>query len=146
MDSTVALDPKASSNPECFRSRRGTRWGAVLGVVPLLLGSLGAATLDVKETANYRSIKAAPEATPVVDSHDHLSPFGLIQGRVETERGFGMNLRSLWQSSYYTWFNPLSPWPKSGRFAEWWMTAQRDVSMDGVRSRAPGFRVSGIDG
>lgn len=57
-----------------------------------------------------------------------------------------MNLRSLWQSSYYTWFNPLSPWPKSGRFDESWMIAQRDVSMDGVRSRAPGFRVSGIDG
>ncbi len=126
MDSTVALDPKASTNPECFRSRRGIRWGAALGAVTLLLGSLGAATLDVKETANYRSITAALDATPAIDTHDHLPPFDLIQGRVETERGFGMNLRSLWQSSYYTWFNPLSPWPKSGRFDEWWTTARND--------------------
>lgn len=88
--------------------------------------TLSAAGLDIKETTTFRTIKAALDATPAIDTHEHLPPFALIQGRVETERGTGMNLRSLWQSSYYTWFNPLSPWPKSGRFEEWWPKAKLD--------------------
>jgi hypothetical protein len=83
-------------------------------------------SLDIKQTPTYRKLKALLDATPAIDTHDHLPPFDQIRGRVETDRGFGMTLQSLWQSSYYTWFNPLSPWPKSGRFEEWWTVAAKD--------------------
>src|SRR4029450_6016521 len=87
--------------------------------------SLVAQSIDVKKTETYRRIKARLDATPA-DTHDHIPPFDLIRGRVETERGFGMTLHALWQSSYYTWFNPLTPWPKSGKFDDWWASAKRD--------------------
>ncbi|MFN0125966.1 MAG: amidohydrolase family protein [Verrucomicrobiales bacterium] len=111
------------TSPEPFRGP-----GRVARVVVFLAlaGPLGAGALDIKETATYRTIRAALDATPAIDTHDHLPPFGQIQGRVETERGPGMNLRSLWQSSYYTWFNPLSPWPESRRFDDWWSKAKHD--------------------
>jgi hypothetical protein len=83
-------------------------------------------SIDVKQTATYRRLKAHLDATPAMDTHDHIPPFDLIRGRVETERGFGMTLHSLWQSSYYTWFNPLTAWPKSGKFDDWWPQARRD--------------------
>ena len=67
--------------------------------------------------------------------HDHLPPFDLIRGRVETERGVGMTLHSLWQSSYYTWYNPLTAWPKNGRFEDWWAQSRHDFD----NARATGF-------
>jgi uncharacterized protein len=87
---------------------------------------LGAESIDVKQTASFRRIRAHLEATPAIDTHDHLPPFEQIAGRVATERGRGMTLFSLWQSSYYTWFNPLTAWPKSGRFEDWWPKAKHD--------------------
>jgi len=87
---------------------------------------LAAQSIDVKQTETYRRIKTSLDATPAIDTHDHLPPFDLIRGRVQTERGFGMTLQSIWQSSYYTWFNPLSPWPKSGHFDDWWSRAKHD--------------------
>ncbi len=106
--------------------KSAVRLGGLIAAAVVGMGATAAAVLDVKETDSYRTIKAALDATPAIDTHDHLPPFELIQGRVETEHGYGMNLRSIWQSSYYTWFNPLSPWPKSGRFDEWWSQAKRD--------------------
>jgi hypothetical protein len=99
-------------------------------LLALLLGAFAATafaqSIDVKQTATYRRLKAHLNETPAVDMHDHIPPFDLIRGRVETERGFGMTLHSLWQSSYYTWFNPLTAWPRSGKFDEWWAKARRD--------------------
>lgn len=37
-----------------------------------------------------------------------------------------MTLHSLWKSSYFPWVNPVTPWPKSGRFEDWWPLARRD--------------------
>jgi hypothetical protein len=85
-----------------------------------------AAEFDLKKTETFRRLKSALDAVPAIDTHDHLPPFDRIQGRVETDRGFGMNLSSIWRSSYYTWFNPLTAWPKSGRFEDWWPTAKHD--------------------
>ncbi len=109
----------------------------LLGLLPALLG-LGAwlavlagpaavgQAFDIKKTATFQRLKAELEATPAIDTHDHLPPFDQIRGRVETPSGFGMTLQSLWQSSYYTWFNPLTAWPKSGRFEDWWPSARKD--------------------
>ncbi len=111
---------------------RSMRWGAgrtglAVGAFAFALaGTLAAAVVDIKETDAYRTIKAALDATPAIDTHDHLPPFALIRGQVATEQGFGMNLSSLWQSSYYTWYNALTPWPKSGRFSDWWPLAKHD--------------------
>jgi predicted TIM-barrel fold metal-dependent hydrolase len=44
----------------------------------------------------------------------------------ETERGKGMNLSSLWRSSYYTWINPLTPWTPKTSFEAWWSKAKYD--------------------
>jgi hypothetical protein len=87
---------------------------------------ISAQSLDVKQTASYRHLKALLDATPAIDTHDHLPQFDRISGRVQTDRGSGMTLFSLWQSSYYTWHNPLSAWPKSGRFEDWWPKAKHD--------------------
>ncbi|MBL9168379.1 MAG: amidohydrolase family protein [Verrucomicrobiales bacterium] len=100
--------------------------GLPLAGVGLTASAADPSSLDVKKTPAYRQLKSRLDATPAIDTHDHLPPFDQIRGRVETDRGFGMTLQSLWQSSYYTWFNPLSPWPKSGRFEEWWTVAAKD--------------------
>lgn len=96
-------------------------------VVGFAAGLLEAAeSIDVKRSDSYRRIKTHLDATPAIDTHDHLPPFDVMRGRVETERGLGMTLQSVWQNSYYTWFNPLTGWPKSGNFEEWWAKAKHD--------------------
>src|SRR5688572_26112905 len=100
-----------------------------------LVATAAAQSVDVKQTGAYRRIRAHLDATPAIDTHDHIPPFDLIRGRVETERGRGMTLHSLWQSSYYTWYNPLTAWPKSGKFDEWWAAAKHDFD----NARATGF-------
>ena len=76
-------------------------------------------TFDVKKTETFRRIKSHLDSVPAIDTHDHLKPFAILQGPVRTEEGAGMTLFSLWSSSYYTWINPLTPWPASGRFDDW---------------------------
>ena len=39
-----------------------------------------------------------------------------------------MTLFSLWNSSYFTWIHPVTPWPASGRFGEWWAAAKGDFA------------------
>ena len=90
------------------------------------LWTVFSAELDVKKTSTFKRIRASLKAVPAIDTHDHLPPFDQIQGRMETDRGFGMNLSTLWRSSYYIWHNSLAPWPKSGRFDEWWPVAKKD--------------------
>ena len=85
-----------------------------------------AAADDAKQSPEYARIKAAIDATPAIDTHDHLRAFDEIPNRVSTERGVGMTLYSLWAGSYYQWTNPLSPWPASGKFDDWWSAARDD--------------------
>lgn len=96
-------------------------------VVPIRdLFAAESAGLDIKKSEVYARIRTALQAVPAIDTHDHLPPFDQISGRVETDRGFGMNLSSLWRSSYFIWIHPVTPWPKSGRFEDWWPTARHD--------------------
>ncbi len=97
----------------------------LLLLIPACL-TVGAESTDIKRTETYRRIKAVLDATPAIDTHEHLPPFDLIRGRVETDRGFGMTLQSLWQNSYYTWYNTVTAWPASGRFEDWWAKARTD--------------------
>lgn len=85
-------------------------------------------SLDVKKTDSFRRIKSYFDRVPAINTHDHLKPFPILQGPVKTDQGTGMTLFSLWQSSYYTWINPLTPWPESGRFEDWWPQAKNDFA------------------
>ncbi len=85
-------------------------------------------SLDAKQTDTFRRIKSHLDRVPAIDTHDHLKPFAILQGSVRTEDGVGMTLYSLWQSSYYTWIHPLTDWPASGRFDDWWPKAKNDFA------------------
>src|SRR4051794_37806237 len=69
-------------------SRKALR--AVIACSVVIIAS--AQSIDVKQTASYRRIKAVLDATPAIDTHDHLPPFERIAGRVQTERGPGVTL------------------------------------------------------
>ncbi len=91
-----------------MRTRRCFPWGSTW-VLCLFMTSL-AAGADTRETTTYRRLKAALDAIPGIDTHDHLWPFDRLPGRVETERGKGMNLAGLWHNSYFTGVHRLTPW------------------------------------
>ena len=101
----------------------------------LIAATLAAQPLDTRQMATYKRIKGQLDAVPAIDTHDHLWPFDILPGYVETEHGRGMNLSSLWRNSYYTWFNPLTPWKPGGKFDDWWAKAKKDFS----NSRATSF-------
>ena len=79
-----------------------------------------------------RRMKEYLDSIPAIDTHDHLWPFDQLPGYVETDRGRGMNLSSIWRNSYYTWFNPLQPWKPGGSFDDWWPKAKH--SFDNARA------------
>ena len=81
---------------------------------------------DVKLTDTYKRIRAAIDAVPAIDTHDHLRPFEQIAERDLTENGRGMTLHSIWQGSYYKWTNPLTGWQDGGSFDAWWSKAKGD--------------------
>jgi len=93
-------------------------------VAPALLGQ----NLATRETPTYKRIKAHLDAIPAIDTHDHLWPFDILPGYVETDRGRGMNLFSLWRNSYYTGYNPLTAWKPGGSFDDWWAKAKGDFT------------------
>jgi predicted TIM-barrel fold metal-dependent hydrolase len=100
--------------------RRAGAWLAIAAVQGFAMAE------GTRETATYRRIKAGLDAVPAIDTHDHLGPFDRLQGKVETDRGKGMNLSSLWRSSYFTWIHPLQPWTPGMAFGAWWSKARHD--------------------
>ncbi len=117
---------KAPHEPPLWRPLLRPASGLLLALSLATAATTTAQPLDPKQTDTYRRLRAVIDRTPAIDTHDHPMPFELIRGRVNTPRGFGMTLHSLWSSSYYTWFNPLTPWPGSGRFDDWWPKAKHD--------------------
>lgn len=95
----------------------------------LCLGPAPGLTVEpTRETALYKRIKSHFDAVPAIDTHDHLWPFDRLPGYVETDRGKGMTLYGVWAGGYYRWINPLTPWPKGGKFADWWPKASGDFA------------------
>ena len=95
-------------------------------------------------------IRAALDAVPAIDTHDHLWPFDRLPGYVETDKGRGMTLAGLWRNSYLGWYNPIAPWKAGGTFDEWWPRAKDnfdDVRASGFyRYQLPAFRdLYGVD-
>jgi len=103
---------------------RGFWW--VTAWVVVMVMQAGTLAQSTRDTTTYRRIRAALDATAAIDTHDHLAPFDRLPGMVETERGKGMNLSSLWRNSYYTWINPLTAWTPGMTFEAWWSKASHD--------------------
>src|SRR6476620_3766516 len=99
-----------------------------LAVCLLAVFSVSSHGQDIKETGVYRRLKAVLDAVPAIDTHDHPMPFDALRAPDQTENGPGMTLHALWQNSYYAWFNPVTPWPKNGRFEDWWSKAKDDFA------------------
>ena len=99
-----------------------------IGFCLLLAVACAGQSIDVKKTDTFRHIKAHIDSVPDIDTHDHLKPFPILQGTVRTDQGVGMTLFSMWNSSYFTWIHPVTPWPESGRFDEWWPKANYDFT------------------
>ncbi|MGI8961815.1 MAG: amidohydrolase family protein [Bryobacteraceae bacterium] len=85
-----------------------------------------AASQVAEHTAVYSRIDAYLHSVTAIDAHDHLRPFDALWGYVDTDRGRGMNLYSLWNTSYYPWTNRLETWKPGEAFDEWWGRAKRD--------------------
>ncbi|MEX2120636.1 MAG: amidohydrolase family protein [Pirellulales bacterium] len=83
---------------------------------------------DVKKTPVYARLKKSIDAVRAIDTHDHLRPFAQLPFMDATDKGRGMTLHSVWRGSYYTWTNPLSPWPAGKPFEAWWERAQHDFA------------------
>ncbi|GMU93543.1 MAG: hypothetical protein AMXMBFR4_26010 [Candidatus Hydrogenedentota bacterium] len=92
----------------------------------LVAGCQTVSTHSPHKGATYLRIKAELDKVAIIDTHDHLWPFELLPGYVETDKGRGMNLAGIWRNSYYTWFNPLTPWEPNQAFDDWWALAKDD--------------------
>ena len=101
-----------------------------LWFLPVLTACIGTHVRadDIKQTDLFRRIKASIDAVPAIDTHDHLRAFPALPNRVDTPEGHGMTLHSIFNGSYYRWTNPLSDWPASGDFDEWWESARHDFA------------------
>lgn len=104
------------------------RLTALLCAGCLLITSTLAASPPSPDTSTYKRLKAFLDTVAAIDTHDHLWPFDKLPGYVETEHGRGMNLAGLWQSSYYRWTHPLTPWKPGGSFDDWWTKAKHDFA------------------
>lgn len=98
----------------------------------LCVSPAAAAGQTTRQTSIYRRIKAYLDSIPAIDTHDHLRPFDQLPGYVQTERGNGMNLYGLLNTSYYQWINPLTAWRSGENFSEWW--AQAKHNFDNARA------------
>ena len=92
----------------------------------ILLWTFSVVADDVKKTETYQRIRAAVDAVPAIDTHDHLRPFDQIAERDVTDVGRGMTLHSIWQGSYYPWTNPLTEWRDGEAFDAWWARSKGD--------------------
>jgi hypothetical protein len=126
----------------------------VLAPLAIMLGSRAttqtACAQDIKQTPLYGRIKAALDAVPAIDTHDHLRPFAEIPGRHHTPDGTGITLWSIWSTSYFPGLHTLTPWAEGMTFEQWWDKAQHDFdharATSFYRYLLPAFRdLYGVD-
>ena len=74
---------------------------------------------------SYGAIKAFLDKVPAIDTHDHLWEWEELPGWRETEDGTRvMNLASIWQNSYLSWFRAVPGWQPREKFTAWWERAK----------------------
>ena len=136
---------KAVSRESLPSTSIAARFAAALLLEVLLLPAVYAATasatltqssaVDTKQTPTYQRLRTYLDSIPAIDTHDHIRAFTEIPGRIETDRGKGMTLYSLWKNSYYPSINKLTPWELGQSFDDWWKRARYDFD----DARATGF-------
>jgi predicted TIM-barrel fold metal-dependent hydrolase len=81
-----------------------------------------------RTTPTYLRIKAALDAVPAIDTHDHLWAFSQLATGPDAKGEGAMNLYTLFAHSYYPWFNPLTKRDRGMSFDEWWGRAKNDFA------------------
>jgi len=102
------------------------RLGQFVFFILMCFGAASAKTQGEEVSPAYTRMKGYLDTIPIIDTHCHIRPFDTLLGFVETDRGRGMTLPSLWRNSYYPWINPLTPWEPGGRFEDWWTKGKKD--------------------
>jgi hypothetical protein len=121
---------------------------ACLGI---LLAAVGVAPGEpTRDTAAYARMKAALDAIPAIDTHDHLLPFESLSTSARPGGKEAMNLHTCFAVGYYRWTNPLTSRPADMPFDSWWSRARQDF--DSARATTfyrymlPAFRdLYGVD-
>jgi hypothetical protein len=116
----------------------------------VLLALLSACAVPGGQAVLTGRIKAALDAVPAIDTHDHLWPFQRLPGYVETDQGRGMTLAGLWRNSYLGWYASIPRWEPKEAFDSWWARSKGafdDVRATGFyRYQLPAFRdLYGVD-
>jgi uncharacterized protein len=122
----------------------------VLLTAAVIAWSASTCHADIKTTPLYARIKAALDAVPAIDTHDHLRPFGELPNLDQTDRGREMTLHSIFAGSYFGGINRLTSWPEGKSFDQWWENGKRDFdtarATSSYRYLLPAFRdLYGID-
>lgn len=108
------------------------RTGASVFVACVALLALAPVHGVESPSASYSRIKSYLDSVPAIDTHDHLWKFDELPGLRDAADGTRvMNLSSIWQNSYLSWFNVLPAWQPRGEFKEWWQHAK--PAFDNVR-------------
>ena len=118
-----------------MRTRRPSPWRTAWVIWPVHDRS-GLWAGDARDD-HLSPLKAALDAIPAIDTHDHLWPFDRLPGLVETERGKGMNLAGLWRNSYFTGVHPLTAWKPGMAFDAWWGQGQERLRQRSGHQRLP---------
>lgn len=106
-----------------------------VAMVPCAFLLLVGAPAGAQDALTLERFRAALDAVPAIDTHDHLWPFVRLPGLMETERGRGMTLASLWKASYFPQVAPVSTRRDGEPFDSWWARAKHDFD----NARATGF-------
>jgi predicted TIM-barrel fold metal-dependent hydrolase len=127
------------------RGLLGLLIGLLLTLTPALAFAQGTRSTEV-----YRRLKREVDAIPLIDTHDHLWPFDQLPALRQTRRGRGVNLAGLWQNSYLSGYQRITPWEDNMEFADWWRDARDDFdnvrSLSFYRYQLPAFRdLYGVD-
>ena len=81
----------------------------------------------------YQRLKSYIDSIPAIDTHDHLWPFEILPGRVDTKEGNGLNLSSIWRNSYLNWVARIPAWRKNEGIEGWWRRVETERAFEDVR-------------
>ncbi len=93
-------------------------------LVAVLFGG-GFSLAAAERSPSYERMKQSLDSIAAIDTHDHLWEFDDLPGLRETAEGEKvMNLASIWQNSYLSWFGVLPAWKPSDSPLDWWHRAE----------------------
>jgi len=94
----------------------------------LLLSAATATAGPAAGGETFRRIKAAIDAVPAIDTHDHLWPFERLCTAGPEPGVEAMSLWRLWQHTTLSWIRPLTTRAAGEPFDDWWSRARNDFA------------------